>query len=564
MVSPIRISFCEFQNLDNAVRATIQPVSKSQITPEGLHGLLYANRRLLVLYFDRTTMPAPDQLRAFDSARNFVRSHMEPADVVAIMQFTESGLQILDDFTDDHDELLKTIGNLTTGDDTSAAFIPDASEFDVFSIDRQLLALQTALKMIESLSERKSLIYFTGTLSLSAMNNRSQLQATLNSANRTNLAIYPIETGAAGRDTSGPPLDVLYTLASQTGGNALVHPDALLTGILQAQKAATSYYVLTYYRIALSDFNGQFHRLNITLKKPNAKLEYRKSRYAMFYRNTSVDKEQQLEDALRKADPITDLVIAAEIDYFQLNPTKYFVPVTIKIPLIESFYARRSGDERTVVDFMGEVKDAEGKTVQTLRDKVEIDLAAKTLIELRGQPPIEYDTGFALAPGVYTIKLLARDAETRHTGVYLNTFVIPDLSKSKGVAISSVILSSQRAETKEALSDTNPLIQDGRKLIPSVTRVFTSNQYLSVYLQAYPRGAAPLTASISLYRGQTKAYETDSLQIAKARDTESNTLPLRFSIPLQHLSPGHYDCQVTVGDSQRRMAFWEAPIVLLP
>ena len=132
---------------------------------------------------------------------------------------------------------------------------------------------------------------------------------------------------------------------------------------------------------------------------------------------------------------------------------------------------------------------------------------------MRNQPPIEYDTGFALAPGVYAIKLLARDAEDCQTGLYLNTFVIPDLSKQEGVALSPVILSSQRGKAKEALSDMNPLIQDGSKLIPSVTRVFKSNQYLFVYLKAYPRAAAPLAASISFYRGQAKAYETDPLQI---------------------------------------------------
>ena len=31
-------------------------------------------------------------------------------------------------------------------------------------------------------------------------------------------------------------------------------------------------------------------------------------------------------------DPITDLTIAMEVDYFQLNRAEYFVPVVVKIP----------------------------------------------------------------------------------------------------------------------------------------------------------------------------------------------------------------------------------------
>ena len=36
--------------------------------------------------------------------------------------------------------------------------------------------------------------------------------------------------------------------------------------------------------------------------------------------------------------------------------------------------------------------------------------------------PIEYDTGFTLLPGKYTIKFLARDAETGRIGTYQTTF----------------------------------------------------------------------------------------------------------------------------------------------
>ena len=47
---------------------------------------------------------------------------------------------------------------------------------------------------------------------------------------------------------------------------------------------------------------------------------------------TAADKERQLEDALMLPDPITELTIAMEVDYFQLNRAEYFVPVIVKIP----------------------------------------------------------------------------------------------------------------------------------------------------------------------------------------------------------------------------------------
>jgi hypothetical protein len=122
------------------------------------------------------------------------------------------------------------------------------------------------------------------------------------------------------------------------------------------------------------------------------------------------------------------------------------------------------------------------------------------------------------------VKFLARDAETGRIGTYLNTFTIPNLNKEvKRIPISTVVLSSQRVDQRQALFNAskgkaaaaadavNPMIVDGQKLIPSVTRVFSKSRDMYVFLQAYERGATttqPLVGFVTFYRGQTKAFET--------------------------------------------------------
>lgn len=70
-------------------------------------------------------------------------------------------------------------------------------------------------------------------------------------------------------------------------------------------------------------------------------------------------------------------------------------------------------------------------------------------------------------------------------GTYETKFVIPNLNKEvKRIPVSSVVLSSHRVDLKEAIYNalkskdqaevTNPLVQEGQKLIPSVTRVFSA------------------------------------------------------------------------------------------
>ena len=217
-------------------------------------------------------------------------------------------------------------------------------------------------------------------------------------------------------------------------------------------------------------------------------------------------------------------------------------------------------------------------TITNLRDKVNIRLSDATAFEL-AKRPIEYDTGFTLLPGRYTIKFLARDDETGRIGTYQTTFVIPNLNKEENrIPISSVVLSSQRVELNEALYNAlkkkdreetaNPLVQDGKKMIPSVTRVFSKSRDMYVYFQAYEQGAPsfqPLVAYVSFYQAQRKAFETQPIEVRAGLNNRVKTMPLSFSIALKQLPPGKYDCQVTVLDPTRQKgAFWRAPVMLVP
>ena len=56
---------------------------------------------------------------------------------------------------------------------------------------------------------------------------------------------------------------------------------------------------------------------------------------------------------------------------------------------------------------------------------MDIKLSGETAAEL-AKRPIEYDTGFTLLPGTYTIKFLARDDETGRIGTYMSKFVDPE------------------------------------------------------------------------------------------------------------------------------------------
>ena len=643
------VRICEYQELEETIAPTPVPAKKAapapaaapttpaapaaapvksltanQIAPAKPGEIKYKDRRLLVMFFDMTSMPIQDQIRAQTAAQKFLKTQMQPSDLMAIMTFA-SDLEVKQDFTDDKDALQKIIKGLTIGEgsdfaadgstgadneeDTGAAYTADDTEFNIFNTDRKLAALESASRMLGSLPEKKALVYFASGVSKTGVENEAQLRATINAAIRNNVSFYPIDarglvaSAPLGDATKASPggagmysgssarsqqsqfqnqQETLFTLAADTGGKALLDNNDLSIGIQQAQKDISSYYILGYYS-SNEKLDGRYRKIKVELAPQLAarfgKPDHRPGYFAgkEFGKFTSSDKERQLAEALMLGDPMTDLSVALEVDYFRLARDRYFVPITVKLPGSELELAKSRGAESTKLDFIGEVRDAKGAVQGNVRDAQDIKLKGDTAGQL-SKRTLAYDTGFTLPPGTYTLKFLARENQTGKMGTFETKFVIPDLTTEvRHVPISSVVLSSQRMDMSQSLATAekdkkllaqNPLIEGSQKLIPSVTRVFKKDQDMYVFLHAYEPEAQttqPLVASVSFYRGRVKAFETAPLEVKEGLDPKSKALPVRFSVPLGKLQPGRYTCQVSVLDPQaQKFSFWRAPIVMLP
>jgi VWFA-related protein len=600
----------------------VQSAVQTDIASSKPGEIKYRDRRLMVMYFDFQGMPVDDQIRAQTGALKFLKTNMATSDLMAIMVYAGQ-LNVLQDFTNDRDTLNKTINGLVLGEasemanttsddsteDTGAAYTQDDTEFNIFNTDRQLSSLETAVKKLASLSEKKALVYVSSGIQRSGTDNDAQLRATINAAIKANVNVYTIDarglvaTAPSGNATKGSgggsgnsgnfsgssmrasssnlsgSQDTLFALAADTGGKAFQDSNDIALGIQEAQKDISSYYILGYYT-SNAALDGKFRKIKVQIgKNLSAKLDYRSGYFASkeFKKFDSSDKEHQLEQALSLGDPVTDLTIALETDYFRLMRDLYRVPVTIKIPGSDIELAQKGGAKTTKIDFLAEVRDAKGVLAQTIRDNIEVKLNDQTAAEL-AKRNVAYDTMLALSPGTYTIKFLARENETGKMGTFQTKFTVPDLTTdNKYLPISSVILSNQREDQTKLLANAvrdrrltsaNPLVQNGQKLIPSVTRVFRKEQDMYVFLEAYEpnaKVAQPITASLTFYRGKVKAFESEPVEISEGLNASTGALPVRFAVPLKKFEPGRYTCQVTLlNPAAQRFAFWRAPIVLLP
>jgi VWFA-related protein len=625
------IAFCEYQRLSSTPvtstspmetgSAASAPVSPTAAVPPvtaeraALSGdAAYRGHRLLVLYFDLYNMPFFDQMRMYSAASTYIDRQMTADDLVAVMVFQRGAVRLRQNFTADRAALRELVGQLTqeANDDEAGgimfdpggAFGEDDDTFNLFSTDRQLAALQTAVTDLGPLPEIKTLVYFGSGLSLSGADNLAQLRATVNAAVRSSVTVNPVDTRGL---VAAPPLgdathaspsgvglfngamvqaavtrqqqsqDTYYALAKDTGGRAMFDNNDLSLGIVQAARAVTGYYMLGYYTTNTAT-DGKFRRITVTLADGRtADLSYRAGYYGPedYSHFNAADKERQLEDALRAEDPITDIPMAAEVNYFQISSAEYFVPVSVRMPGSELTRPRPKGDTHAEIDMIGEVKDTYGVTIRNMRDKLEFTLDPAKAADV-ARRPIQYETGFSLLPGQYVLKMLARDTTTGRMGTFQTQFTVPNLEREHAsLPISTVVMTSQRVTRADALynvqqkisSDVaNPLVFDGRKLVPSVTHTYSAGRPLYVFLQAYERDSTAvraLEAYVAFYRAGVKVSETSPTGFDEW-DPKLRAVPIRFTLASGTLTPGTYDCQVTVLDpTANKVAFWRASVEIV-
>jgi VWFA-related protein len=595
------------------------------ITTEEPGKIQYHDKRLLVFFFDLGSMGIPEQLRAQESALQFLDKQLTSADMVAIMMYTAT-LQVLTDFTDNRNQLRDIINNLPIGEmaelagmaddgsddneDTGAAFVADETEFNIFNTDRKLQAIEDAAKKLSALPEKKSLIYFSSGLQKTGMENHAQVEATILAATKANVAIYPIDArglmadppgGGAGKGASrgtgiysgsqhnsqraaiNNSQETLVSLAADTGGKAFLDSNALQMGIQQAQEDYRSYYVLGYYTTNTAQ-DGKYRKITVRLNDKTAKLEHRDGYYAdkVWGKFNAQDKEQKLMEALNANNPLTELPLALEVDYFRVTPTSYYVPVSVKVPgSVLQLAQKHGGAGETQFDFLGQIQDDRRNVLGNVRDFIKMKLDSGNAEKLVRRS-IHYDAGFTLGPGRYRMKFLVRENLTGHMGTFEARFVVPDLAAdSVMLKTSSVIWSSQREPVKQVVGAAekltrkaqaaNPLIVGDEKVVPAVTKVFRRSQNMYVAFDVYDAAPDPENAkarkiqvSMSLFNQKgAKAFEVTPVEATELATTRPNTVPVQLSVPLKGLAPGRYTCQLNVIDEVgRKFAFSRTPLMV--
>jgi VWFA-related protein len=616
---PQKIESFDYQNVDQAAmlaekntvtgRATIADLVNHEFAadPKALH-----DHRLMVFFFDLTSMQPEDVDRAVDSSTDFVKNKMQPADLVALVSL-DTGLTMDQDFTADKATLLKGLSKYggtegtgfaaggTTGAtdgtaDDAGSYAADDSEYAALNTDRELYAIEAIAKSLGRVEGRKSMLYFSGGLTRQGIENQASIRVAKNEAVKANMAIYSIDTrglqalpplGDASTGSlrgtvsySGQAMqnnlnsnygsqETLGTLASDTGGKFFSDSNDFAPAFQQVQHDTEAYYIIGFKSTNSARDGGYRHltvKLNGEAKLKDVKLEYRPGYYAPadFQHSKSEDREAQLTEQMRSDLPAVDVPLYLQALYFRLENGRFFVPVSLIVPGSAIPFLKNGDKDKANIDVLGQVKNAQGIIVGNVRDTVKLAVNQDQQVK---QKNIQYSTGFELATGKYHLKFVVRENQTGAMGSFETDLIVPDMKKVP-LKMSSVVLASQRVPNK-AKDPINPLVRDGEEWIPNIAHVFRQDQHLyflyEVYDPSHVKGeAAPPTGpgltrrpsvggvrvltSIEFILGGVKVYETPLVQATEINSPSRGAVSFQFDVPLTQLKPGDYVCQVNVID----------------
>ena len=273
------------------------------------------NHRLIVMFFDLTSMQPEDLERSVLAAQDFLKNKMQPADLVALVSLGDT-LNVDQDFTADKQALINEVGvyNGTEGQgfaqganansnqvEDTTGYTPDESDYNDLNTDRELFALRAVSKALEKITEKKSLLYFSGGISRDGIENEASLRSAINSAVRANLSIYSVDTrglqavtpmgdastgsmrGSAGFNGASlgnnmqanfDTQEVMDTLSRDTGGKAFFDSNDFAPAFAKVEADTSAYYAIGF-RSTDTARDGRYRKLTIKINRPGVKLEYR-------------------------------------------------------------------------------------------------------------------------------------------------------------------------------------------------------------------------------------------------------------------------------------------------
>lgn len=477
-------------------------------------------------------------------------------------------------------------GKTTTGMTTESAkrMVKDRANFLMRQSETvtsaTLDSLESVMRSVSQMSGRKLVFlisdgFFLNDRSTAYSNKISRIA---DAAVRGNLVIYSIDARdlAASIDASSNRVDPngqlsranigelaasqngLNALAVDSGGRAFFNAGAVTTAINDALRETSNYYLLAWRPNSEDQKSPSFKRIEITIPgrpelsvrvargffssepKPEEKADPAPSG-SVDTGNTPTNVGGALMSALAAPSARIGLPTKLFVSFVDVPGSGPVLTAATQISTDRLGYGA-DGKQPAAIDLAGIVLNDQGKQAGSFKTRINVNpLSPATATK---DPSVVYSHKLPLKPGIYQIRVAARDDKSGNVGSAAQWIEIPDLG-SKKLTLSTLLLGGHISNS----------VQDqkagGEQVLFSVDRRFARGSQLSFFTIIYnaaSTSAPKLEAQIEILRGPQRIVASPVMPVVMEQSSDPARIPYGANVGLKTLAPGRYVLKVTVTD----------------
>jgi VWFA-related protein len=333
----------------------------------------------------------------------------------------------------------------------------------------------------------------------------------------------------------------LRALAYATGGIPVLNKNDFNEGLNKILDASEAYYLLAY---TPSDgkFDGDFRKLEIKVKRDGLKVYNRRGYIAREDKPSAAPatKQEQLLAAIKSPLARRDIELDAMLLYKAATPEQGAIDINLFIDAKKLNFEPSGDKQQANYDVAGFIFDEIGKLRGGFSETINVALTPEEQNRARATG-FSYSANTNLPPGVYQIRLAARDNKTGSIGTLSRYIEVPNLTKGK-LAASSLLIGAVPAK------DTS---QAGQKPIPASRRISRANdlRYATIIYNAKLKDGKPQlrTQLIISQNGQVIFKEEEEPLVVTANNPQS--VVKVGQLGLSGVKPGRYTMTLVITDT---------------
>jgi len=343
----------------------------------------------------------------------------------------------------------------------------------------------------------------------------------------------------------------LHKLAVDTGGRALLDTNALAPGLAQALNETSAYYLLAWRPENPGQNDGKFHRIEANIKGRDDLIVRVRTGFvsdtASSKRDSSKPKsaKQKAQDsdlltAIQSLYPRRALPTALSVGYTNTTAAGLMLTASVQVDGSALVLNAPEGAPKSNVDVVGVLINDQGKTVSEFEQRLTLDPSKMTTAQ---QQRLVYSHQMRIEPGLYQVRVAARDNKSARTGSNAQWIEIPDITRGQ-FSLGSIFVGELLVNPGSGSAPQQALINVNRRFSRSSRLLFQTY----VYNAARGSSSPDVALQVQVFRDDQPVITAPLRKVPTDGIADLKRLSYEDDFALDRLPAGRYVMQVTAID----------------